>query len=278
MKKRNIISTKEAFYLLMEGKNQPVRKSYLVNEIARMTNQTVDAVEFTTFKSTKWFCEDWFLKDFETTKPEKNRYIFWKKENTKPEKIISYHSDRRKLVRYFTLGDVRKIENPVVAVNCSSEGYDAQLLLELNPKTIIHNIEFKKRVLEKYIKKGYESIDHKMSVEEFFHNNNIQFDIIWIDCYCYVCKPLWNTLYDINKKKSTKFLFITLKTTKGLRSNDSFGSEMKSIYKNSKEQQKDIIDDVLSNYIYTDRHHGPSCLAGSTSKMTFLKYVRKDSL
>ena len=79
MKKRNIISTKEAFYLLMEGKNQPVRKSYLVNEIARMTNQTVDAVEFTTFKSTKWFCEDWFLKDFETTKPEKNRYFLEKR-------------------------------------------------------------------------------------------------------------------------------------------------------------------------------------------------------
>ena len=276
MKNRNIITTKEVFYSLMDRKTGPIPISELIKEMAKITNQTVAAVEWTTFKSTKWFCQDWFLKNFDTTKSGRNRSVFWKK-NTgieKIEKIINYDSNERETVRYFTLGDVLRIENPVVAINCSSDGYDAQLLLELNPKTTIHNIEVKKKVLKEYEKKGYKTINHKMSVEKFFHINNIHFDIIWIDCYCYVCKPLWNTLRDINIKKSTEYLFVTLKSTKGMRMKDYFSSAMKIKFKDSKELQKDIIDDVLSNYVYVDSYKGPSSLKGSNQKMTFLKYVR----
>lgn len=273
------ITSKTAFYSLMDGRTKPIRIKELVCEIARITNQTIDSVQWTTFKSTKWYIDKWFLNDFEVSKFGNKRYVSWRKnKNVQNQKIISYDSNERETVRYFTLGDVTKFKNPVVAVNCSSEGYDAELLLKLNPKTTIHNIEVKKKVLDEYKKKGYNSIDHKMSVEEFFKTHNIQFDIIWVDCFCYVCHPLWSTLNSINTKKSTEFLFVTLKNTKGLRSQDNFSSMMKTKFKDSKELQKDIIDDVLSNYTYVDRYLGPSSLEQSPQKMTYLKYVRKNSL
>jgi hypothetical protein len=260
--------------MAMKGK-EFITRSDVIKEMARITGQSINSVDGSTIDPNHFGKEKWFLTDFIV----RNGIIFWRKKDEPITPMVNYDSEGKEKARQYVFKNVGNIINPMIAVTANTGG-DIKVILSKNPNAIIHNIEINRGILDEYLKNDVnktKTTSHNMDVFEFFKKYpKYHFDIIWLDCYCFVQKSMAETLKLINDGWMADELSITLKHTKNPRNGDKFSCELREKYKLSSEPQKVALDDLLTNYVYLGRMSYESSKVGSKGRMVVLKYRLRD--
>lgn len=165
---------------------------------------------------------------------------------------VAKNAARKRALRFVTKRKANYLALP------SAEGLDVQDILRKNPKNTVHCIEFKRKVLNKFLKKKLVPVEDTFrgQLSKFVKTDKFQdteYRLLVLDLMGYVCGGLCdNVLKPINRLHNSEYIVLTqCKTTDKFRCpKGEFKERAEREFKGDK--TKECLEFVMSNYTCTE--------------------------